>query len=429
MNENGIKLIEDTRRLLLIRYPSFADELAKINISYRTDLKYHTGATDGKNVFLDPEYFSRLDVEGRLFLLAHEFMHVKLKHPKRMFNSDGTQKDVEIFNIAADAVINANLERDGFTISEGYVNRPEALQYNIEEFYEILLKEKQEHPQKMENSFIKDDHSLWEESFKNQMEQTSESQESEYLEINDKLEFEKNRLERKKIAEQRYKKMQEQLLENLFKKKSHEIKLENIGKSKDEIDWKNYLRREREKSEIIWSQRRSIAENNYAYRLEENEIEDEAETEVMIDISGSVNLDLVKAFLRIVKIIFRNSKMRIGCFNAKFWGWKEIESIREIDNFTLPAEARGVASMGTDLDLAARSFTKEKKINKIVFTDGYPSFGMMPKEDLKSENILWLVYGNENFCPCCGKVIQITESQLKQLNNVYEEDIYNRKCK
>ena len=33
------------------------------------------------------------------------------------------------------------------------------------------------------------------------------------------------------------------------------------------------LEKEIEKSETIWSQRRSIAENNYAYRLEENDIE------------------------------------------------------------------------------------------------------------------------------------------------------------
>ena len=37
------------------------------------------------------------------------------------------------------------------------------------------------------------------------------------------------------------------------------------------------------------------------------------------------------------------------------------------------------------------------------------------KEDLKGEDIIWLVYGNKNFNPCCGKVIQITEKQLEQL--------------
>lgn len=51
-------------------------------------------------------------------------------------------------------------------------------------------------------------------------------------------------------------------------------------------------------------------------------------------------------------------------------------------------------------------------------TDGYPCLGTMPKEDLKSENVIWLVYGNRDFNPCCGKVINITEKQLEQLHLV-----------
>ena len=50
------------------------------------------------------------------------------------------------------------------------------------------------------------------------------------------------------------------------------------------MEFSNPTAKIREKTETIWSQRRSIAENNYAYRLEENDIEDEAETEIMIEI-------------------------------------------------------------------------------------------------------------------------------------------------
>lgn len=109
-----------------------------------------------------------------------------------------------------------------------------------------------------------------------------------------------------------------------------------------------------------------------------NGIENEAETEIMIDVSGSVDLDLVKAFLR-------DS------------AWTE------------------------NWDLAVRSFTKRSEINKIVFTDGEPCSGTMPKDDLKRENVvIWLVYGNRDFKPCCGKVIHITERQLEQLHLVTE---------
>ena len=55
----------------------------------------------------------------------------------------------------------------------------------------------------------------------------------------------------------------------------------------------------------------------------------------------------------------------------------------------------------------------------MVFTDGEPYPGNMPKEDLKNENVIWLVYGNKNFKPCCGKVIQINENQIQKLQSTF----------
>lgn len=234
------------------------------------------------------------------------------------------------------------------------------------------------------------------------------------MDFDERSEFEDNRQEKRK----RFKARREKTEHDIRGTQEGTIELGSIGESKETIDWKVLLRREVEKTETIWSQRRSIAENNYAYRLEENDIEDEAETEIMIDVSGSVDLDLVKAFLRQIKPILKQSKLKVGCFNEKFWGLVDIKSARDIDNFTIPRGARGDSAWTEDWDLAVRSFTKKREINKIVFTDGYPCPGTMPKEDLKRENVIWLVYGNKDFNPCCGKVINITERQLEQLHLV-----------
>lgn len=446
INEN---LLYDIKGLMLTRYPRFAGELADANIEYKTNLKYHTAATDGKNIYFDPNYLASLSENDRLFILAHELMHVKFAHAHRLLDKNGQKRDLDTYNEAADAIINANLERDGFKIKEGYVNRPEALNYNVEEFYEILLKEKQnnqnnqngqneqsEHQDSSDsndNQHHGDDHSLWEEAFEKQQEEnksTTENQNNEQHEqslsdkftsdiFDEKEEFSKNRQERKEKAKENLKEMKEQMLKSFDKNKDNEkTNLGYVGESKESIDWKVLLRREIEKSETIWSQRRSIAENNYAYRLEENDIEDEAETEAMIDVSGSVDLDLVKSFLRMLKPLLKHSKLRVGCFNEKFWGMVDINSKNDIDNFVIPEGARGHSAWTEDWDLAVRSFTKKREINKIVFTDGEPCPGTMPKEDLKNENIIWLVYGNKNFNPCCGRVIHITEKQLEQLQSI-----------
>ena len=450
-------LIYNVKRKMLAKYPRFGSEIAVANIEFKDNLKYHTAATDGKNIYVDPNYFASLSENDRLFTIAHEIMHIKFMHMFRLKDKSGVKRDPELWNIATDAIINANLERDGFTIKEGYVNMPEALDYSAEEFYQKLLQEKEKKEQEQEdeqnsnnenseqtenqesdnNKSQGDDHSLWEEAFKEQQnsgkkgqrqdkntqkqaqKQTQEQdqeQEEEQIDtdFDERGEFEDNRKEKR----EKFKSRREKTEKDIRNTDKGTIELGDIGKSKEEIDWKLLIRKEIEKSETIWSQRRSIAENNYAYRLEENDIEDDAETEVMIDVSGSVDLELVKSFLRQLKPLLQQSKLRVGCFNEQFWGMVDIKNVREIDNFTIPRGARGHSAWTEDWDLAVRSFTQKREINKIVFTDGYPCPGTMPKEDLKRENIIWLVYGNKDFKPCCGKVINITEKQLEQLHQI-----------
>ena len=504
----NVDKIYDVKRKMLAKYPRFGSEIAVANIEFRDNLPFHTAATDGKNIYVDPNYFESISENDRLFTIAHEIMHIKFMHMCRLVDKEGKKRDLELWNIATDAIINANLERDGFTIKEGYVNMPEALNYSAEEFYQVLLQEKEkqqkeqngqngqenqgqnqddsgeqsqdgknkdgnqnnvgnqnkqngnhegEQEQDKNQSDVEgkkagegneqplhqgDDHSLWEEAFRNQQQekkQKSSSQnqkddeaekqevfdEQPQIDFDEKREFEDNRQEKR----ERFKARCEKTKRDIRGTQEGVIELGSIGESKEAIDWKALLRREVEKSETIWSQRRSIAENNYAYRLEENDIEDEAETEIMIDVSGSVDLDLVKAFLRQIKPILKQSKLKVGCFNEKFWGLVDIKNVRDIDNFTIPRGARGDSAWTEDWDLAVRSFTKKREINKIVFTDGYPCPGTMPKEDLKRENIIWLVYGNKAFNPCCGKVINITERQLEQLHLVNRDTSIEDVCR
>ena len=435
-------LIYDVKRKLLAKYPRFSSEIAVSNIEFKENLKYHTVATDGKNVYVDPNYFESLSENERIFTIAHEIMHIKFMHMFRLKDKDGKKRDPDLWNIATDAIINANLERDGFTIKEGYVNMPEALNYSAEELYQKLLEEKekkqkeQQNEQKQEQEDEKnsnkgksdkdenqnsneeklqgDDHSLWEDAFKqqNSKEKEQKDKQSQKQEENDEQQIDMNFDERgefednRKEKREKFKSRREKTQKDLRNVKEEMTKSGNIGESKEAIDWKVLLRREVEKTETIWSQRRSIAENNFAYRLEENDLEDEAETEVMIDVSGSVDENMVKGFLRQLKPLLKESKLQVGCFDTKFYGFKNIQTLKDINNFSIPGGG------GTDLDLPVRSFSKKREINKIIFTDGY---GYMPKEDLRRENVIWLVYGNKDFQPCCGKVINITRRQLEQL--------------
>ena len=146
------KLLQDVKRLMIARYPRFGAQIAAANLEYKTDLEYHTAATDGKNIYFDPDYLASLSDDEKLFIIAHELMHVKFEHMYRIMGKDGQMRNPHLWNIATDAIINANLERDGFKIKEGYVNMPEALNYSAEEFYEKLLREKQKQQQQSGNN-------------------------------------------------------------------------------------------------------------------------------------------------------------------------------------------------------------------------------------------------------------------------------------
>lgn len=450
------KLLYDVKTLMMKRYPRFGAQIASANLEFKTDLAYHTAATDGKNIYFDPDYLASLSDDDKLFIIAHELMHVKFEHMFRMVDKNGQRRNLKLWNIATDAIINANLERDGFKIKEGYVNMPEALNYTAEEFYEKLLsedkvKQKSKTKQTQNNTNnaqnnsqqqnynsnsdeqFADDHTLWEKVFEEVNEQDKNKKEKsaqgnnqtsndnkivDESKFNEKKEFQENRQERHENAKRNMEKMRDQQLK---KYEGKNIELGNVGEAKPILNWKMLLRREVERTDAIWSQHRSIAENNYAYRLDENDVEDQAETEVMIDVSGSVSLTMIKAFLRQLKPLLKESKLKVGCFNEQFWGMVEIKSNKDIDNFKIPSEARGRSAWTEDWDLAVRSFSKKREVNKIVFTDGEPCPGIMPRDDLKGTNVIWLVYSNRNFSPCCGKVIDIYEEDLQKLVNVEKE--------
>lgn len=74
-----------------------------------------SAATDGRRVFYNPEYMSSLKPPERVFILAHEVYHVISRHPARTkhYSSEGNLRTLpwshELFNIAADLIINADL--------------------------------------------------------------------------------------------------------------------------------------------------------------------------------------------------------------------------------------------------------------------------------------------------------------------------------
>lgn len=461
--KNDIELL---KRKMLVKYPFFGSVVT--NVDYKESKDIIAAATDGKTIYYNPDFLDELSISEQTFIFAHEVCHIAFNHILRSEN-----KDHDLWNIATDAVINQFLKRDGLTMVQGSVNIKEAINYDAETLYEKLLQNKQQgKEQKGQNDSqsrqgnrqnqsgeSNKDENIWQksqsqnqngsnnENSSNQNKQSLESDNSKQdvghdshelwkqavkkhkeenaKEKKDKTELEKKREELEKIGEkdafkknlEEKKKQLEGLKEEILKQSLQAGTLANsgvrsisdIGTSKPIIDWR-YALREAIKYDVDWSYKNAEIEDGVvSANLEEQSI---PETEIVLDTSGSINNKLLRGFLRECKNILKQSRLKVGCFDTKFYGFHEIRTPKDIDNMIL--EGGG----GTNFEVAVNAFTRRVE-NKIIFTDGCAS---MPNTSI---DVIWIVFGNKKINPNSGKVIYIDNDTLNKMCS-YEVKIKKR---
>lgn len=453
------------KRKMLVKYPFFGSVVA--NVDYKEDKEIPTAGTDGETIYYNPEFLERLSVEEQTFIFAHEVCHIAFNH---ILRSNG--KDQRLWSIATDGVINQFLKSDGLKMVQGGVDMAEAIDYDAEQLYEKLLKEKQQNGQddskqtqqgnqqqnqqqsssgyqggnnhqqpqsqeqsggesgknsqkedKLKQDVGHDTHSMWEQTVKKHKEQQEKNNKKESLldkllgKDKEKTELEKKQEELESMGEK------ESFRKNLEdkKRKLEELKVEiakqasqvgntsngdirtvsDIGIAKPLIDWR-YVLRETTKYDVDWSYRNATLENGVVTaNLEEQPI---SETEIVLDTTGSIDEVLLRNFLRECKNILQQSRLKVGCFDTKFYGFHDIRTEKDIENMQF--EGGG----GTDFDVAVSAFSRRVE-NKIIFTDGWAS---MPSTPIDA---IWVVFGGRAINPAGGKVIHIDERQLERLCN------------
>src|SRR5687768_6492054 len=81
-----------------------------------------TAATNGRQIFINPQFFEHLPLDQQEAVLLHEVLHAALLHVPR-----GIGRHAKRWNVAADIVINGVLAREGFALLKDSV-RAEALE-------------------------------------------------------------------------------------------------------------------------------------------------------------------------------------------------------------------------------------------------------------------------------------------------------------
>lgn len=431
--------IDVIKRKMLVKYPFFGSIVA--NVDYRASNNISIAATNGKVIFYNPEILEELSVSEQTFVFAHEICHIAFNH---ILRSEG--KDHDTWNIATDAVINAFLKRDGLKMVKGGVDMADAINYDAEQLYEKLLKEKQQQNNQLSGSDGQDlgeekrdvghdTHSMWDETIKKHKEEQAKKNRKESLfdklfnrdkhdkcekqneiekkqegmkQLGEKEAFKKNLEEKKKILEELKKALSQQAMGPGSSTNRDIRNITDIGRAKPLIDWR-YVLREAIKYDVDWSYRNATIENGViSANLEEQPM---PETEIVLDTSGSINETLLKNFLRECKNILQHSKLKVGCFDTKFYGFREIRTEEDIENMKF--EGGG----GTNFDVAVGAFSRRVE-NKIIFTDGD---AYMPDMSLDA---IWIVFGGIKINPKGGKVIQIDDEQLDRLYSYQQDNSY-----
>ena len=461
--------IESIKRKMLVKYPFFGSVV--VNVDYIENKDISTAATDGKVIYYNPEFLEKLSVPEQTFVFVHEVCHIAFDH---ILRSEG--KEETAWNIATDAVINSFLKKDGLKMPERGVDIEDAINYDAEELYEKLLKDEkqnnnlgQPNPQtennneksqssngqgcgapsssneqeqksnqgesnnspnrdsnnnsssqtddktsnNEENDVGHDTHSMWKDAIKKYKEENKnevEDKEKTIKQISEKDGFKKNLEEKKKELEKLKKELSQQAMGQGSSTNSSVRNISDIGKATPLIDWR-YVLKEAIKFDVDWSYKNATIENGViSAALEEQPM---PETEIVLDTSGSINETLLKNFLRECKNILQHSRLKVGCFDTKFYGFNEIRTEEDIENMEF------IGGGGTNFDVAVGAFSKRIE-NKIIFTDGRAPMPHMPLD------AIWIVFGETNINPKGGKVIKISNEQLEKLYSCGKNSLNRR---
>jgi len=421
------------RRKVVNMYPYFGSVAA--GVEYHESEKIKSIKSNEKNIYYNPNYMAGLTIEDQIFVFAHELCHIAFRHHVR---SKGKEKI--IWDTATDAVINQLLKKDGLEIMKGEIDYPEAIDYDAEEYYEMLLARKLaidvEGGEIAGQSGAGDSNNLNDRTESNKFEEEDDENESnsdyDMFNQNDS-ETENEEDNDDDAAEDLFRKLAEMAEDddevNQPQQKGEEqdedddsdddedeeFKLtavrdsssgnsqnpdvrsvDAIGTSKPLLDWRLLLR-DTIHHGYDWSYSNAVIENGIVRPvLEEMPM---PETEIVLDTSWSVDEDLLRNFLRECKNILPISKLKVGCFDTMFYGFHDIRTEKDIEK--VPFEGGG----GTDFDVAVNAFTLRVD-NRIIFTDGEAP---MPEKPL---NVIWVVYGDEKIEPPGGTVIHIKPEWL-----------------
>jgi predicted metal-dependent peptidase len=353
-----------------------------------------TAATDGKDIFFNPDYLRSLTSAQLDGLLLHEVLHAALMHPIRR----GIRYP-KLWNIAADIVVNGIIAQHGqFELPANGWRNQKLEHLSVEEIYELLLEESlaSSSPQKSPQSQSSQELNLPnpdlldqppDDSFQEQQDPLQRNLESN-LENNSKGNSDSLSQSQKAILENHWQKAWQQaaIVVRTNSQGTLPANLERLlGQiTQPKIDWRTYLWRYLVQTPTDFSgfDRRFVGRGLYL----ENLVGESIKVYIAVDTSGSISDRLLQIFLSEVKGIlgsYPHLEGELYYADAEVYGAYEVSA-----DFQLPApKGGGGTSFIPFFDKVRDRWDGHTQAVCIYLTDGYGTFPPTTPE----LPVLWVV--------------------------------------
>lgn len=356
---------------VLFRYPIFGNVIANLKFQFTTEPVPAPAFTDERTIYYKQDFFTDFNDDEKEFVISHEIFHIVLNHLFR--NLD---KDRDLLNYVEDAIINQLLIRDGLVMPEGLVYVEDALDYSVDELYLKFLPKLDEIKEWMGSNTYHIE--LTDEEINDKSNEILNNYYNSYSRDLKELMNDNQQLREELIDDFQEKLKQEAEATGYGKYAGRqEFPSVEVGKAAPLLYWQELLKQTLVVPAEVTTSFYEV-EMDGIIRKEEKSDVGYSESEIIIDSSGSMNMQKIKSILRECKNILSSSSIRVGFCDVQFYGWNEIRNETDIDNLRI------IGRGGTDFDNMANSFSIDAD-NKIVITDGECTF---PKD---RPDILWII--------------------------------------
>jgi predicted metal-dependent peptidase len=364
---------------LLLRHPFFGNMATRLQIKSADDW-LPTAAVDGRNLYFNTQFFNAMSNKEIEFVIAHEILHCVFDHLGRR-----DDRNPQIYNIAADYIVNNLLVRDRIGDKPKLVDCFQDFKYNgwtSEEVYDDLFEEAKKNGEEYLKQLgeLLDEHIDWEGEGEGESEGSGDKDGKESK-------------SRPTYTKEELKKIRDEIKENMISA----AQTSGAGNTPSEIQRmiKELTEPKMNWRELLRQQIQSTVRNDYTFSrpsrkgqmtgaiLPGMNFDETIDICIALDMSGSIGDSQAQDFLSEIKGImdeYKDYQIKLWCFDTKVYNEQDFSA--DGGDSLLDYEIMGGG--GTDFD-ANWDYMKYNDIQPkkfIMFTDGYP----------------WDSWGDDSYC-------------------------------